>query len=532
MSILYSDFYLLFKINRRKRGELIKMSTSDVKKGIISSYGILAADIVSGILFTPFLIRSLGQSEYGVYSLIGAFVASLTVLDFGFGNAITRYIAQYRAEERKDKESNFIAMCLIIYVGIAVATLLIGLGLLTYFDDIYKSTFMEKELFIAKTMFIIMIVNLSFSFFIGTFNAYIQGYEKFPILNLISFVRLGSRLFVLTILLSLGYQSLAVVVVDTVLNLISGCVYFFYAKNRLHMKIKLMNFDFKLLKEISKYSSFVFIGNISDMLFWRTGLLISGAVSGTKAVAVYAIGITLVSYFQYISGVINAKIFPMITRMVIQGANKVELTAFCSRIGRIQFMLLGGILIGFYSFGSEFIQLWVGEDYSLSWYVGIILMGVMIIQAIQYPFVLILRAKKNDGLRTLLQLVAMVLGSVLGFSLVQQLGIIGMTVGLALVILLLNVVVMNIYYVKVLGVNVLLFYGILARLLPCMGIAYLVGLLINMMPGYAWGTFILKCMIFILVYFICLWFIGTNESEKALILNLKRKFIMENIPGA
>ncbi|MGG3943992.1 oligosaccharide flippase family protein [Peribacillus psychrosaccharolyticus] len=507
------------------------MSTSDVKKGIISSYGILAADIVSGIIFTPFLIRSLGQSEYGIYSLIGAFVASLTILDFGFGNAITRYIAQYRAEERKDKESNFLAMCLIIYLGIAVATFLVGLCVLTYFDDIYKSTFMDKELSLATTMFIIMLVNLSFSFFIGTFNAYIQGYEKYPVLNLISFARLFCRLFVLIILLTLGYKSIAVVAVDTLLNIISGCIYFVYATNRLHMKIKLINFDFKLLKEISKYSSFVFIGNITDMLYWRMGLLILGAVSGAKSVAVYAIGITLVSYFQYISGVINGKLFPLITRMVVQRANNVELTAFCSRIGRIQFMLLGGILIGFYSFGSEFIDLWVGEDYSLSWNIGIILMGVMLVQAIQYPFVLILRAKKKDGLRTIIQLVAMVLGSVIGFLLVQKLGLIGMTLGLALATLLLNFVVLNIYYINVLGLNIILFFGLLARLVPCMGAAYIAGVLINIMPGYAWGTFILKCMIFLFVYFVFLWFIGTNESEKALILNLKRRFIIEKTQG-
>ena len=75
------------------------MSTRDIKKGIITSYGIFAADMLAGILFTPFLIRSLGQSEYGVYSLMGAFIASLAVLDFGFGDAIIRYVAQYRAEQ-------------------------------------------------------------------------------------------------------------------------------------------------------------------------------------------------------------------------------------------------------------------------------------------------------------------------------------------------------------------------------------------------------------------------------------------------
>mgnify|MGYP003613230898 CR=1 FL=1 len=80
------------------------MKINQVKTGIILSYVIIGLSNLTGLLLTPYMLRSLGKSEYGLYSLIGAFVGYLSVLDFGLGNAIVRYVAKYRAEGDKKGE--------------------------------------------------------------------------------------------------------------------------------------------------------------------------------------------------------------------------------------------------------------------------------------------------------------------------------------------------------------------------------------------------------------------------------------------
>ncbi|MCL6458246.1 MAG: oligosaccharide flippase family protein [Gorillibacterium sp.] len=513
------------------------MSTKDIKLGIITSYGIFAADMLTGVLFTPFLIRSLGQSEYGVYSLMGAFIAGLAVLDFGFGDAIVRYVAQYRAEQRKDKEMGLLTLCMAIYAAIATISLLAGVGFYGLLDVIYSGKLTVHELDTAKSIFLILLVNITFSFFIGAYHAYIQGYEKYAVLNGISFVRLIIRISALSVLLLLGYKSLAVVAVDTLLNVGMGSAYFLFAKRKLGMRMRLpareeqsvskpprFSFDRTLLREITRYSSFVFIGNLADLLFWRIGLLVLGALSGSKAVAVYAVGTTLISYFQYISGVINGKLLPRVTQMVTQGAQGAVLTAFCVKIGRIQFMLLGGILLGYQLYGREFIHLWVGSDYALSWEIGLILMLAMLVQMIQYPNVMILRAMKKDGLRTMLQLVVMALGALLGTLLVRGYGVIGMTFGLALAIVLLNWIVVNIHYVKVFAYDFRQFFKQIGKLLPAMATAYGAGMLLNLIPGYAWSTWVAKCFAFLMLYVALLYLLGANPSEKAMLQSVKGVF--------
>lgn len=90
------------------------------KIGAVTSYALMVVEIVSGLLFTPFLIRSLGQAEYGVYSLTLTITAYFTLLDFGVGNALIRYLSQYRAEGDVLSQRRFIGLSLIFYLVVCV----------------------------------------------------------------------------------------------------------------------------------------------------------------------------------------------------------------------------------------------------------------------------------------------------------------------------------------------------------------------------------------------------------------------------
>ena len=68
-----------------------------------------------GITYTPFLIRMLGQSEYGLYSIVYSVISYLTVMDMGFGNAIVIYTARYINQGNKEKQDKLHGMFMVIY---------------------------------------------------------------------------------------------------------------------------------------------------------------------------------------------------------------------------------------------------------------------------------------------------------------------------------------------------------------------------------------------------------------------------------
>ena len=90
------------------------------KHGLILSYINLFLTNFFGIIITPITIKMLGSSEYGLYSLVGAFVGYLSVLDLGLNDTIVRYVAKFRVKNDKKGEENFIAISFIIYTFIGI----------------------------------------------------------------------------------------------------------------------------------------------------------------------------------------------------------------------------------------------------------------------------------------------------------------------------------------------------------------------------------------------------------------------------
>ena len=96
---------------------------NELKAGAALSYVSIAVNMVVGLLYTPYMLRMLGQSEYGLYSLAASIIAYLTVLDLGFGNAIVRYTAKFRAEGRQQEQEEMFGMFFLLYIGIGVVAL-------------------------------------------------------------------------------------------------------------------------------------------------------------------------------------------------------------------------------------------------------------------------------------------------------------------------------------------------------------------------------------------------------------------------
>ena len=90
------------------------MALNQLKAGIVLSYVTIGLHNVIGLIYTPYMLRMMGQSEYGLYSLVASVIAYLTVLDLGFANAIVRYTAKFRRQNKRtirDVRDVLFALC-------------------------------------------------------------------------------------------------------------------------------------------------------------------------------------------------------------------------------------------------------------------------------------------------------------------------------------------------------------------------------------------------------------------------------------
>lgn len=502
------------------------MKKSQLKAGIYLSYISLFLTNVTNLVITPFIVRNLGDSEYGLYMLIGSIVGYTAVLDFGLGNTTTRFVSKYRAQKDRVKEENFLFSTFIIYGIISIIVLIIGIIIYYNLPYIFKNSLSPHEIYTAKIMFIILVVNLAFTLPMNSLIGIIKAYERFIFPRILTIGRVIIRITLIFILLSLGYKAIAIVVVDAILNLLMLVLSMMYVFIKLKVKIKLHYFNLKLYQEILSYSFWIFISVIVDQLYWRIGQLILGIYASTTDVAIFAIGIMLGQYFMNFSTAISGVFLPRVTKMVTKDASNEELTDIMIRVGRIQFIVLGLILSGFILVGNDFLYLWLGDNYSDSWKIGLVVMIPLMFVLTQTIGITILQAKNLHKFRAISYLIIAIVNTLISIYFVKKLGAIGAAVGTSLSLIIGNIIVMNLYYHIKVKLNMIRFYKEVSKgLLIAFIFATIIGSLLSKMTIENWLSLGIQIIVYTAIYSIVMWFVGFNKGEKKLFLGEFNKII-------
>ena len=73
------------------------MKRNELKTGAVLSYINLIIGNLIPFIYTPIMLRLLGQAEYGLYGIASSIMGYLGLLNFGIGSSIVRYLSKYRA---------------------------------------------------------------------------------------------------------------------------------------------------------------------------------------------------------------------------------------------------------------------------------------------------------------------------------------------------------------------------------------------------------------------------------------------------
>lgn len=191
-----------------------------LKKGALLSYINIALTNILGLILTPYIIRSLGDSEYGLYVLIGSVVGYLSLLDLGLNNTIIRYVSKYRANKDKVGEESFLATTMLLYGFISLATILLGLAVYVNLDQIFDKSLTAMEMEKAKRMYLILIFNIAITLPGGAFTAICNAYERFVFPRVLVIIKYLIRAASIFSLLYFYPYALTLIWIDTLLNVI------------------------------------------------------------------------------------------------------------------------------------------------------------------------------------------------------------------------------------------------------------------------------------------------------------------------
>lgn len=491
---------------------------SQRKAGAVLSYVSIIISISIALVYTPVMIRLLGQSEYGLYSLIGSLAAYFSIMDMGLGNAMVRFTARNRVVGDSSETAKLNGMFLTIYSFIGIITVIVGAIVYNNVEAIFGSSLTANEIYKAKLMIIILIINFSLSFPLSIFNSIIRAYEKFVVEGVLSIIRIVASPVIIIPALLMGYGSVTMVLITTIVNI--SCLLFslYYALKKLKVKVYFGKIKLNMLKEVVAYSFFVFLNVIVDQFFWKTDQMILGIISGTAIVAVYAIAMQFINLFMRFSSAIANLFLPKVSMMEANHATNEEFTKEMVKFGRVQFLIIALILSGFIVFGRNFIKLWAGNSYEEAYFIALIIMVPLTVPLIQNIGISILQAKNLHGFRSVIYLLVAILKVFITIPLANLYGGIGAAVTTVLSLVIAHIIIMNIYYHKKIGLNMFWFWKNIIKLSIPVFFVTITGLLAStIIPQDSLFLIGPQVIVFTMLYFLFVWTIGMNSYEKKLV---------------
>ncbi len=501
-----------------------KSKSNQLKIGSVLAYIQIALNVIIQLAYTPIMIKLLGQNEYGLYNTVSSTIALLSILSLGFNGGYIRYYSIYKKNDDSISISRLNGLFLIIFLIIGLIGLICGIFLSFNLNLVFDKGLTLAEYQKARILMLLLTLNLAFSFPMSVFQNIINAHEKYIFSKLLSMIRTVFSPLITLPLLLMGFRSIAMVVVTVAVNLSIDVVFLIYVVFIMKQKFIFKNFDKGIFRKLFIFTIFIAINTVIDQINWNIDKLLLGRFKGSGEVAIYSVGYTLYYSYMLFSTSISAGFTPRIHRIVnatqdTPDKQRIELTSLFTKVGRIQFMILGLLASGIVFWGEYFIvKIWAGAGYENSYYVALLLIIPATIALIQNLGIEIQRAENLHQFRSIIYSIMAILNLVLSIILCQKYGAVGSAVGTAISLIVANGFVMNIYYNRKCNIDIPFFWKNILRLS--------VGLIFPICAGIAIVSFIeiestlmfIVCVIaYTAIYCLSMWLFAMNKYEKDLI---------------
>lgn len=505
-------------------------SSKAIKIGAIISYLALALDVVAGLIYTPWIIRQIGDADYGLYTLATSLI-TMFMLDFGMSAAVARFVSQYRAKGDQQGMNNFLGMIYKLYIIVSAVICAVLVGVFFNINQIYvKLT--PSEISSFKNVYLIAASSMVICFPFITLNGIMTAHEQFARLKLADMFNKVASIVLTIVALLCGMGLYALVAVHAVMNLVTIGVKWLMIRKTTNIKVNFKYSDKGMLKDITGFSFWTTVQSIAQRFIFNITPTVLGVVSGSVGITMFGLAGTLEGYVFKFSQAINGMFMPKISRATLGQQTGEAVLPLMIKVGRIVLSITALLVIGIITLGQNFIAVWLGEGYQIVYYCTVLLVlpSVMHLpQQVANTTVVVLNKVKSTGIVfTIMAVVNLILSFLFG----HFWGAVGCSLSICIAYFV-RTILMNVVFYKQLNINVFKFFK------ECHG-KMAAGLLLTLICGFfiaeylvigsGWIRFLIQVVCLCVVYAIVMWTIGWNKYEKNLfssticsVLKLKRK---------
>ncbi len=489
-----------------------------ISKNIFSNYVGIGGAIIIAFLLSPYLIHTLGDTRYGVWSVVSALTGYMSLLDLGISSAVAKYVAKHKALNDYKAINVVIGSSLVVLMSVALLLILVSPvlanGMVSFFD-------FDGEL--GRTVHALIIVaSIDIAIFVCTgvlMGAYF-GFQRFEVTNAVNLTVGIFKALAFYLALSNGLGLFAMGVVSLLGNILAALL-LFGTMRKLEPEVKLQPqaADKKTIKTIYNYSKYTFISMLAMQLVYYSDAFVIGYFLTAAAITIYTIPWSLSEYTNKLILAIAQTFVPVFSD---QDATQGNQAIYQTYVTGTKFMLVVSNLlcIGVLAVGDHFVNLWMGPKYAVE--CSVILSFLFVTQLIKGPQLLsysILLGTANHERYSLYNFCFSLLNLFLSIVLVQQYGLVGVAMGTAFTQIMFFGIFTPILTSKVINSSLVdYFKRTYLRMLPSSILLFvLLKYFSSVKTPESYTVLLLQALAAAVVYLISVYFILLDKDEKKIV---------------
>jgi O-antigen/teichoic acid export membrane protein len=398
-----------------------------IAKNVTTRYLAISIEMLIGLVMLPFNLHHLGKEAYGLWMLTGSVTIHFSVLDMGYGGALVKFMAQYRAH-RDSRALNEIASTLFfVFAAVGLVAYLVATGLAFNLQHVFKIDAAQADT--GKWILLIIGLNVALNFPFSVYGGVISGFQRYDANNLAA---IGCSVVVAlanVAMLMLGYGLIPLVMATTTVRLVT---YVIYRRNayRIYppLRIRWALFRRSRLREVTGFSVYSSVIDWANKLNYELDEVVIGAFMGSGPVAVWAVADRIISGTQRLTNQLNGVLFPVV----------VESDA-THRTARLQLLLLEGtrlslamvvpIAVTLLLLANPLVRAWVGPKMIESATVIQILAFAVALRVGNATGTTILKGSGRVRYLAIVNICTGLVNLALSAALIHRFGLIGVAVG-------------------------------------------------------------------------------------------------------
>lgn len=399
-------------------------------RNVSTRYVSIVVSALVGLVVLPINVRYLGAADYGLWMLIASITTYFSVLDLGYGSAVIKFVAEYRAKRDVRSLNEILSTLFVLFSGMGALVYLLAAILAWFLPAIFNIG--PDQIATARTILLIIAANVALHFVFAVYGGVVNGFERYYLNNVIGMVSNIAGALVNVTVLWLGYGLIEIVVCT---SLVRMAPYYLYRRNakavfpELELSVRL--FRRARLREVTGLSVYLAISDWSARLNYTIDNFTIGIFLNTAAVGVYAVGLRLSEALFRMTNQLHSFLFPAVVHQATQGQLDAQrrLLVHATRFQLAVAVALCGAVI---AVADRLIRTWVGPGLENGYLTAQILAYVVVLRAWMGIPSTVLKGSGHAAFVAKVGALCAVANVLLSVVLVKTMGLVGVALGTAI----------------------------------------------------------------------------------------------------